>query len=100
MCTEASCEPRAPELTVVQVQLKGPLRRNEGAINKKVKLTNARTIFHMVEQTDPIMKIKHTNGTKDGIDEEVDRVPSPMLNLLVDGKFLYRIEALAAVRAQ
>ena len=68
MRTEASCEPRAAELTVVQIQLKGPFRRYEGAISKKVKLANTRTILPMVKKTDPVMKIKHTNKAEDRID--------------------------------
>ena len=71
--------------------------KNEGAINKEVKLTNARTILQVIQQTDPVMKIKHANWAKKRVDEEVDRVPSTMLNLLVYGKLLYRVKALAAI---
>ena len=54
----------------------------------------------MVKETNPVMEIKHTNGTKDRVDEEVDGVSRPMLNLPVNGKFQYRIKALAAIRTQ
>ena len=45
------------------------------------------------------MEIKHANGARDRVDEEVNGVPITMLNLLMEGKFLKRIETLAANRA-
>ena len=95
MSSEASCPPRASELTAVQVKLIGSLGGDEPTSQKKVKLTKTGTILQMIQKSDPIMEIKHTNGAPDRIDQKVDRVSIPVLNLSVKGKFLKRIETLA-----
>ena len=54
----------------------------------------------MVEETDAVMKIQHTDRARDRVNQPVDRVPIPMLNLSMYGKFLLRVKSLAANRAR
>ena len=42
------------------------------------------------------MEIQHTNGARDRVDQKVDRVSVPMLNLSMEGKLLERVKSLAA----
>ena len=88
MRSEASCPPRASELTAVQVKLIGSLGGDEPTSQKKVKLTKTGTILQMIQKSDPIMEIKHTYGARHRVNQEVNWVSIPMLNLFVQGKLL------------
>ena len=51
----------------------------------------------MIEQSYSVMEIQKTNGAVDRVDQAVDRVPDPMLNLFMNSELLKGIEALAAI---
>ena len=54
----------------------------------------------MIQNTNPVMKMKHANRTEHSINKNIDRVIMTMLDLPMDRKTLKLTKNLTAVRAR